>query len=67
MIGDKSASAALLGLLKDEDPKIRKCTCCALGKINDPEAAAVLRQYSRDADGDVRLAAAHALHNIVQI
>lgn len=58
----RQAAAALLPLLSDEKPFVRKEAAYALGKVGDPLTAfELIRSMQRDKDREVRAAAAYAL------
>lgn len=60
----RAATARLVALLQDEDPRMRLTAAQALGKIAAPDAADALVQRLEDADPAVRAMSAWALGNL---
>ena len=60
-LGDKTAVDALMTLVKDASPDVRRRALHALGELRDTRAIATVTSALKDQDVNVRRAAAFAL------
>jgi hypothetical protein len=62
--GDGRAVEALIGLLADGDPAVRRAAAETLGELRDPRSAEALLAAARDESHETRVAAASALDRL---